>query len=239
MNKEVIYFLMNQVTLIMGCKKKIIVIFFLFFSINSYCEILYDKENVIITDIDIDIYKKLYENNYELEIDNNNALKDLVLINNLIIHIEKNNKQFLDRIDSEISMQYGDSALDDINFRDFLRFSKVKNEFIINYFNTKLTTEEIIEVFEKLDSLELPVSLNDCMIIEKVIDFKNNKNFIEILLKNLKDNSKNFKIIINDLDYKICIDENNFRSLERLIIKYIETQTSEDFKYFVYGKTKN
>lgn len=220
--------------------KKIIYLLTLTLFINiSFAEVLYKKDNLIITDIDIKLYKKLYENNYGSIIDKNNALKDLVLIHNVINHFEKNNKKFLDRIDSEISLQYGDNVLNDINFRDFLRFSKFRDEFIIDYFNNKLTTLEIIGVFEKLDSLELPLSKSDCMIIEQFIDLKNNINFIEILLRNLKKNSRDFKIILDDNEYKICIDENNFRSLERLIVSYIETQTKEDFKNFVYGKTKN
>jgi len=130
-------------------------------------------------------------------------------------------------------------TLNNINFRDFLRFSKVRDEFIINYFNNKLTTEEIIGVFKNLDILKLPVSKNDCMIIDELIDLKNNKDFIDMLLENLKNNSRNFKIFIGGSEYKICIDENNFRSIERLIIRYLETQTNEDFKEFVYGKTGN
>ncbi len=223
----------------MGYKKKFLVLTF-FFCINaSFAEIAYKKEDLIITNIDIKIYKQLYENNYGSKIDNNNALKDLVLINNLINHFEKNNKEFLNRIDSEISMQYGNETLNNINFRDFLRFSKVRDEFIINYFNNKLTTEEIIGVFKNLDILKLPVSKNDCMIIDELIDLKNNKDFIDMLLENLKNNSRNFKIFIGGSEYKICIDENNFRSIERLIIRYLETQTNEDFKEFVYGKTGN
>ena len=77
------------------------------------------------------------------------------------------------------------------------------------------------------------------MIIEKSMDLKNNREFIEILLKNLKNNTRDFKIFLNDSMYNICIDEDNFKFMERLIIEYIENQTSEEFKVFVYGKTEN
>ena len=162
-----------------------------------------------------------------------------MLINNLINHIEKQNKEFLNQIDSQILAQYGKESLENISFRDFLRFSKIRDEFIINYFNNTLTVDEIINEFGKLDSLKLPLSINDCMIIDRTVDLKNNNNFVKILLQNLKNNSRDFRILLNGIEYQICIDENNFKSLERLIIKYIETQTNEDFKVFVYGKTKN
>ena len=206
---------------------------------SSFSGIIYKKNDVIITDIDLKYYKQLYENNYDTKIDDNNALKDLVLINNLINHIEKQNKEFLNQIDSQILAQYGKESLENISFRDFLRFSKIRDEFIINYFNNTLTVDEIINEFGKLDSLKLPLSINDCMIIDRTVDLKNNNNFVKILLQNLKNNSRDFRILLNGIEYQICIDENNFKSLERLIIKYIETQTNEDFKVFVYGKTKN
>ena len=239
MSKNVIYFLMNQVTLIMGFRK-IFFIFAIYFYTNiAFTEVIYNKQDLIITDIDIKIYKKLYENNYGSKIDNNNALKDLVLINNLINHFEKNNKEFLDQIDYEISIQYGNDTLKEINFRDFLRFSMIRDEFIIYYFNNRLTSEEILKEFEKLDSLELPISKNDCIIIEEIVDLKNNIDFIKTLLENLKNGSRNLKILLDDIEYKICLNDDNLRSLELLIVRYIETQTGQDFKDFVYGKTKN
>ena len=230
---------MNLVILIMDCKKYILIIGVFFFTNTIFAEVVYKKNDLIITNIDLKIYQQLYENNYGSNIDDNNALKDLVLIKNLMKHFEKNNKEFLNQIDSQLSIQYGNESLDNQVFRDFLRFSKVKDEFIINYFNNQLTIKEVLEEFEKLESLNLPVSLNDCLIIEKLVDLKSNRDFVESLIQNLKNNSRNFEIFLENIQYKICIDENNFRSLERLIVKYIETQTSEDFKYFVYGKTKN
>ena len=230
---------MNQAILIMDYKKYLVTLIFIIFTNNALSEIVYNKNNLIITNIDLNNYKQIYKNNYNLDIDNNNALKDLVLINNLIRHFEKFNKEFLNQIDSQILGQYGEETFKNISFRDFLRFSKIRDEFIINYFNNSLRTDEIVELFNKLESLKLPISTNECMIIEKSIDLKNNREFIEILLKNLKNNTRDFKIFLNDSMYNICIDEDNFKFMERLIIEYIENQTSEEFKVFVYGKTEN
>ena len=239
MNKKVIYFLINQGILIMVYKKIILLALFLCFSINIYGKVLYEKQDLVITDIDVEIYKKIYESNYGSPIGDNNALKELVLINNVLRYLEYNNKEFLDRIDSEITLQYGIEMQSDINLRNFFRFSKVRDEFIINYFKNELDIDEVLEIFSKLDSLNLPISRNDCLIIDKIIDLKDNKKFTQNFLDNLRNNTKNFNITLFQNNYKVCIDDMNFRLIEQYIIEYIETQTEEEFKYFVYGKTKN
>ncbi len=220
-------------------KKIILLILLLCFSINIYGKVIYEKQGLVITDIDVEIYKKIYESNYGDLIGDNNALKDLVLINNVLRYLEYNNKEFLNRIDSEITLQYGIKIQSDINLRDFFRFSKVRDEFIINYFKNELVIDEIIEVFSKLESLNLPVSKNDCLIIDKIIDLKDNEKFTQNFLDNLRNNTRNFNVTLFQNDYKVCIDDINFRLIEQLIIEYIQTQTEEEFKYFVYGKTKN
>ena len=220
-------------------KKIILLALFLCFSINIYGKVLYEKQDLVITDIDVEIYKKIYESNYGSPIGDNNALKELVLINNVLRYLEYNNKEFLDRIDSEITLQYEIEIQSDVNLRNFLRFSKVRDEFIINYFKNELDIDEIVETFSKLESLNLPVSRNDCLIIDKIIDLKDNKKFTQIFLDNLRNNTRDFNITLFQNDYKVCIDDMNFRLIEQLIIEYIQTQTEEEFKYFVYGKTKN
>mgnify|MGYP001430965916 CR=1 FL=1 len=220
-------------------KKIIFFALFLCFSINIYGKVIYEKQDLVITDIDVEIYKKIYESNYGSPIGDNNALKDLVLINNVLRYLEYNNKEFLDRIDSEITLQYDIKIQSDVNLRNFLRFSKVRDEFIINYFKNELNVDEIVETFSKLDSLNLPISRNDCLIIDKIIDLKDNKKFTQNFLDNLRNNTRDFNITLFQNDYKVCIDDINFRLIEQLIIEYIQTQTEEEFKYFVYGKTKN
>ena len=222
----------------MVCKKFIYLFLSIIISHNTLAKVLYEKNNLIITTIDVNIYKDLYEKNYGSKIDKNNAIKDLVLIKNLINNLEKNNKDFLDRIDDHLLAQYGNENINNLNVKDFLRFSKIKDEFIINYFNNKLVIEEVENIFKNIESLELPISKNNCLIIDEIIDLKDNKDFVKTIFHNLKNNKNDFKLSINDTDYKVCINEKNIRSIERLIINYIEKQTNEEFRYFVYGKTK-
>tara|TARA_X000000950_G_C13898240_1_gene653801 strand:+ start:246 stop:917 length:672 start_codon:yes stop_codon:yes gene_type:complete len=223
----------------MAYKKIIILISIFFLAKSSYSNILYDKKDLIITSIDLETYIELYESNYGTQINKNNALKDLVLINNLIRNLEKNNKEFLNQIDEAIIKQYKDISYTDLNVRNFYRFTKIRSEFIVEYFNNKLSLQEIEYIFSEFENLNLPISKNNCLIIEKVIDLKSNKDFILNFFNNLKKNSSEFEIIINDEKYRVCIDEKRFRSIEKIIVDYLYSKTKDDFEYFVYGKTNN
>ena len=218
-------------------------LFYFFFLIsvcvNSYTGILYEKDNLIITDIDVEIYKQLYKNNYGADINNTNTLKDLILIKKVMKDLNNNNPKFINKIDNEISRQYGSESLEDTNLKEFLRFAKIRDEFIINYFQNKLEVSEIVSLFNSLDNLNLPISDSNCLIINEVIDLKNNEEFAESLFLKLKNNTNNFNVIINKEKYKVCIDEMKFKKLESVIIQYIQNQTKDEFTEFVYGKVSN
>ena len=215
---------------------KLLVLLFVFK--YSYANIIYDKNNIIITELDIKIYQQLYKQNYNLNINKSNSLKDLVLIYNLINNLETNNPEFLNKVDSEILMRLGQNSFENDGIKNFLRFSRIRDEFIINYFQNKLELIELINLFKNLDSLELPISNNDCLIINDIVDLKDNEKFVENFFKNLKNNNQNFQIMISNIEYKVCIDELKYRNIENLIVEYIQIQTAEEFEKFVYEKSK-
>ncbi len=238
MNKKAMYFLRKEVNLIMGGKKVLLIVILILFNFNSYSNILYKNNNLVITDIDLNIYKKLYKDNYGLDIKNNRALKDLILIMNVLEYLEKNNIKFINKIDKEISLEYGNKYIEDENLRNFIRFSKIRNEFIINYFKNKLDTKELKELFKNIDNLKLPISNNDCLIINKVINLQHNDEFVKSFYNKLKNNLEKIMITIDKNKYQVCIDEVTFKSIENLIVEYIRTQTNEEFERFIYDKTK-
>ena len=75
MNKKVMFFLRKQVTLIMGIRKSIYLFFVIVFFENLNANVIYEKNNKIITDLDIKIYKQLYKENYGSDLNDMNALK--------------------------------------------------------------------------------------------------------------------------------------------------------------------
>ena len=239
MSKKAMYFFKKQVSLIMVIKIFIKLFFFLLFFKYSYSEIIYSKNNVIITQFDITTYQQLYKENYNSDINKSNSLKDLVLINNLIKNLENNNPEFLKNIDSEILLRLNQDALNNEVVINFFRFSRIRDEFLINYFQNRLQLTELGNLFKELDSLNLPISIDNCLIIKDIIDLRENEEFIENVYYNLKNNTQNFQITINKVKYKVCVNELTFKRIENLIIDYIQIQTSEEFEKFVYEKTKN
>ena len=223
----------------MVTRKLIGIFLFVVFNHNSYSNVLYEKDNLIITEIDVNFYQQLYKNSYNLEINKANSIRDLVLINNVIQHLEINNAEFIDKIDLEISMRYGQNSLKEDGTRNFLRFSRIRDEFIINYFQNKLNLNEVKKIFSQLDSLNLPISVDNCLIISEVLNLKDNEEFIESFFNNLKENTREFKITINKIPFKVCINETMYQTIEKLIVEYIQIKTTEEFETFVYEKTKN
>ncbi len=204
-----------------------------------YSEIIYEKNSIIITEFDIKIYQQLYKENYNSEINRSNSIKDLVLINNLIKYLEINNKEFLNEIDNEIFIRFGQNSIENDGIKNFLRFSRIRDEFLINYFQNKLVLTELINLFKNLENLNLPISTDNCLIIKEVIDLRDNEEFIESFYKNLKNNTQDFQVTINEVKYKVCINELAFKNIENFIAQYIQTQTAIEFEKFVYEKTKN
>ena len=77
------------------------------------------------------------------------------------------------------------------------------------------------------------------MIVNTIVDLKNNHYFIKNFFSNLKNNEKNFKVLIENKIYDVCVNEQYFKQIEQLIINYIQNKTKEDFEIFVYDKSKN
>ena len=223
----------------MVTKRLIFAFLYVFFYHQSYSNVLYEKNNLVITEIDVNVYQQLYKNSYNLDINKANSIRDLVLINNVIQHLEINNPEFINNIDTEISMRYGENSIKEDGTRNFLRFSRIRNEFIINYFQNKLNLIELNNVFNQFDSLDLPISIDNCLIIKEVLDLKDNKEFIESFFNNLKENTREFKITINKIPFKVCINETMYQTIEKLIVEYIQIKTADEFETFVYEKTKN
>jgi len=209
------------------------------YSINLNAKILYDKSGIIITDLDLNNYINLSTQLDQIKLDKNKAIKNLVLQKKIIKDMELNNIQFLARIDQQILMEFGQDNFNNIFIRDFIRFKKVKDEFIFEYYNNELDFIKFKNILESLAELKLPISNNNCLTILDFIDLKNNISFQENYYKNLKNKTSNYEVIINDQLFQVCMNNQILIEIEMIIIKYIEMQIEDSFKSLIYGKNIN
>ena len=215
--------------------KLLILIFFLGIKIG-YTNVIYDKNEIIITEIELNNYKELYKNNFGTDISNNIAIKNIVLIMKTIRFLKINNPDFISILDQNIKLEYGEKIFNNQETLNFIRFQKIRNEFISEYFQNIFSIQDLEIIFTNFDSLKLPISKNNCLTIEKLYDVRNDKNFIESFFKKIR--KKNIKITtsINEELYEVCLSDKLFNNIESEIIKFIESKTEDDFDKFIYRK---
>ena len=234
MNNQLIYFLEKQEVSIMVYKLLLIA---LIFTINTaYSNIIYDKNNILITDIEMNSYLNLYKNNFGTSISKNEAIKNIVIIKNTINFLQNNNPNYLSNLDILIEKEYSKEIFNDQVSLYFIRFQKIRNEFISEYFNNEFDIKDLKNIFSNFDNLRIPISKNDCLTIEKLHDVRNDDQFVKSFFENLKKNQKNFEIAIDNEIYNACINAKLFSNLEKEIIKFIQNKTEKDFNEFIYGK---
>ena len=218
--------------------KKIIILILIFFlkTINSFANIIYDKENIVISDLDINYYIEIYKEKFNDDINRSKALKNLVIIKKLIRNLKENNAGFLNRIDREIFSEIGEENLESQTILDIIRYFKTRNEFIINYFKNDFKKTDLENVFKNFDNINFPISNNNCLTMTKMLDLKNNIEFISNFYENLVGQSEEIKISIDNEEYIVCINQRNKQILDREIFKYIEFKTEDKFNEFLYAK---
>ena len=215
-----------------------LLLFALIFTIKTaYSNIIYDKNNIFITDIEMNGYLNLYKNNFGNNISKNEAIKNIVIIKNTINFLQKNNPNYLSNLDILIEKEYTKEIFNDQIVLYFIRFQKIRNDFISQYFNNDFDIKDLKDIFLNFDNLRIPISKNNCLTIEKLHDVSNDEQFIKRFFENLKKNQQNFEIAVDNEIYNTCINSKLFSNLEKEIIKYIQNKTEKDFNYFIYGKT--
>ena len=122
--------------------------------------------------------------------------------------------------------------------RDFLRFLKIRNEFISEYFSNKFNYDDFKIILLSIKELKVPISKNGCLTIDRIENLKDNLKFQNYLYENIINNSKVFELELeleNNI-YDVCINSTLYKKIEELIIRYIENKTENDFNKFIYNK---
>ena len=215
-----------------------IIIFFLFclLPINLHSNIVYDKNEIIITEIDLDYYNQVYFENFGETQNEFEAIKNIVVIKKFIDNFKKNNPLFLKKIDEILNEEFNSEIMDIQIVRDFIRYYKIKNEFIYEFYDKRFNIEDLKNIFNSFEKIELPISKNNCLTILKVIDLKGNIDFLNNFYANLKKKDKKYEVIIDNETYNVCVDSRTNKIFEQNILNYIDIKTADDFKKFVYEK---
>ena len=215
---------------------RLIFLIFIFISNIAYSNIIYDKNGISITDYEVEKYINIYENNNQIKISKNKAIKNIVLMKKTIDFLLKNNPEFISILDKNIELEFGNKISNEIGLINYIRFQKIRNEFISEYFQNNFDIQDLEIIFFNFDDLIIPISKNKCLTIEKLHKFDNDKIFLNSLYKSLKSRKKEFEILINNQSYDVCIDDKLFNKIESIIIKFIENKTNDDFNKFIYDK---
>ena len=89
----------------------------------------------------------MYKNSFNQNLNKNKAIKDIILIKNTINSLKKNNPEFISELDEILKLQFKNLEFESSIIKDFLRFQKIRNEFISNYFQNQFNTEDLKIIF--------------------------------------------------------------------------------------------
>lgn len=215
---------------------KILFLLILFVSYHNKLnsEIIYEKNDIIITNYEIEFYKKYFFEIYKEKINDAQSIKNIVLIRNLIKKIEKNNSEIINLIDDKISFNSKLNIQQNTIYRDFYRFLLLKNEYINEYTFNNLKPEDLLVPIDKLKFEKIPLGIKNCLVIDKVITLEEINGFENIYFEFLLRKNTSAYTTINNQEFEICLNSELKTKLEIEVINLIENLTSNDFKKLLY-----
>ena len=200
----------------------------------AHSEILYDKEGIIISNIDIHIYKEFYKNLYKKEINTEKSIKDVILIKKLIQRLKNKNPSLLERIDQQININTKNKTTYEENLRDYDRFLIIKNDMINEYYLNDFSLDEMEIILSKINNLKISLSINSCLTIEKIVNAEEISELPSLIFKKIKGNNDIVLININNKNYQICLNDNLYSILQWEISEYINIQIEKNLKEILY-----
>ena len=106
-------------------------IFILLFIYNiSLSEIIYDKQKIVITKNDLEIFKSFYKTEFNIDINDQDALKKYTLNLKKINKLDQSNNNLKNDIDKIIELKFNNENLKIEPVRVFIFYNEIQNEFI-------------------------------------------------------------------------------------------------------------
>ena len=195
-------------------------------------EIVLQKNNIIITNNDLENYKKLHNDYYGNIIENSPAIKKLYLtlkIINLQMDINPKFDEITKKLMSEDLKKYKDTYSQYI-LEFFLRYEILKNDYVNNYINKNNLKE-----LDKILIVEINFyNDNKCEMKKKSTKFKNlTQNQKILIMSNL-----NSKTISMQNNIYVCLSQKNTNEINNAINNIISNKGYEEFLKYVYKNIK-
>lgn len=214
----------------------ILTLFFSLFLNQLNSKIIYDKDGISINSLEMKEYKKIFFENNNFELSDQAAKKNVILMKKIIRILLKENPEYINEIDTIIKSQNNFETLSDELKLNFMRFSKIRSEFIVNYFQNNFSIKDLEEILSNFNEIKLPISKNNCLTIIRLNNFANNDEFYNGLFKKIQNNSIEIEVNLENQKFDVCLNSQNFKFIESEVIKYIEEKTKDDFNKFIYEK---
>ena len=203
-----------------------------------YSEVIYEKNNFIITNYELDTFKSIYYDIYLKKISDREAIKNIILISNLIDHIKYNNPQYLNNLDLKIKNSVDQKILENQIKNNLIRFVNIRNEFIFEYFNQNLKENDVLNALTNISKVSLPLSKNNCLIIDLVLHDYDINELAKIYFEGLRNNNLDFMIVYENINYQVCLDKEIINLIEISLFNEIELITNSSFNNFLYETFK-
>ena len=210
-----------------------IVLIVLIYSKYLFASILFEKENIVITDIDLITYQNFNIDSNKKKTNNYQSIKEIYLIKKTINKLKKNNPLFIEAVDNAINAN--SKSIEDFNL-DLIRYTFIRNDFIKDYYQNKLILEDLTEAIKNTTNIRIPLSDNRCNTISLMLDIKDIKNFDSTYFKKIKNPNSEFDYELNSKKYEICLNQSIIINIEYELVKVISKKTENNFKNFIYEK---
>ena len=205
----------------------------LIFSNYLFGSILFEKENIVITDIDLITYQDFNIDSNNKKNNNYQLIKEIYLIKKTINKLKKNNPLFIEAVDNAINAN--SKSIEDF-YLDLVRYTYIRNDFIKDYYQNKLILEDLTEAIKNTTNMRIPLSDNRCNTISLILDIKDIKNFDSTYFKKIKNPNSEFDYELNSKKYEICLNQSIIVNIEYELVKVISKKTENNFKNFIYEK---
>ena len=213
--------------------KLIITLLFICQNINS--SVIFQKGDILITTLDIKIFDEFTIQNGNNTLNLNQKIREIILINNIIKKVSNKNPQFLELIDEQIKNNNNLNTLTDFSF-NLLRYNKIKQDLISDYYYNKISSEDIKLAFDTINNLKVSLSIDNCNFIQTIKSLNEIDNFYLLFYDQIKNPEIKLTYLEANIEYEICLSQNNISSIEKALTKLIEPKINSYLRSYLNEK---